>query len=315
VRILDSSGYALCVYAATAMLTGCGGNAGSVVIAIPGNGAGNVLPYQHTFKYTDPRQSFKVPTGVTKITVVARGAAGAGETGSCGAEYFGRGGRVYAVIPVRPGERLYVYVGGQGSYATGGLNAGGSPGSGNSFVGYGGGGASDVREGGHTLSDRILVAGGGGGQGRGSGAAYGGAGGGSIGGEGGSSVLLRVAVAAAPAAPRVRADRVGLVARGMRMGLPEARELWAREATAARAATIPAVMMETLVGPAAATTAAVAAVAAAPFLQASTADPAVAVAADHRTSSPAPQSSRRGKAGKMRLATGSSSLVGSERSI
>jgi hypothetical protein len=101
--------------------------------------------------------------------VVARGAAGAGQSGSYNGYYenFGRGGRVYAVIPVKPGEKLHVFVGGQGS-TTGGFNGGGNPGSTPQQRGatcYGGGGASDVRDGMHGLRDRIVVAAGGGGQG------------------------------------------------------------------------------------------------------------------------------------------------------
>ena len=70
------------------------------------------LPYHHTFKYTGTEQTFKVPAGVTSITVVARGAAGAG-VGEYG-NLSGFGGRVYAVIPVSPRERLHIYVGGAG---------------------------------------------------------------------------------------------------------------------------------------------------------------------------------------------------------
>jgi hypothetical protein len=123
---------------------------------------GDSFPYHKTFHYTGSKQSFKVPAGVKRIEVVARGAAGAGESG---ARFFGRGGRIYAIIPVHPEETLYIFVGGQGG-ARGGFNGGANPGrSLHSSVGHGGGGASDVREGGHSLRHRILVAAGGGGQG------------------------------------------------------------------------------------------------------------------------------------------------------
>ena len=77
------------------------------------------------------------------------------------------GGRVRAVIPVTPRERLVIYVGGDASGATAGFNGGGSgaPGGYITEHGYGGGGASDVREHGDRLWDRIVIAGGGGGDG------------------------------------------------------------------------------------------------------------------------------------------------------
>jgi hypothetical protein len=132
-----------------------------------------------TFYYTGAEQSFKVPSGVRSINVVADGAAGASKK-------YGRGGRTQAAIPVTPRETLYVFVGGQGSTQSGGFNGGGGvPSSG----GYGGGGASDVREGGDGLSDRILVAGAGGGAGAGGASGLpvwrGGAGGGPTGKHGG----------------------------------------------------------------------------------------------------------------------------------
>lgn len=76
----------------------------------------------------------------------------------------------------------YIYVGGQGG-AYGTNAAGGSNGGGNgaSSAGSGGGGASDIRIGGTALSNRVIVAGGGGGAGSG---ASGGAGGGETGGNG-----------------------------------------------------------------------------------------------------------------------------------
>jgi len=184
IKIVGLSRAALGMGLTAAMLAGCGGS--QPQIAAPGamaqsraiarktdRGGSWMLPTagppsKHTFKYTGTEQSFKVPNGVREVTVVVRGAAGAGYSGSSYGSYwshFGRGGRVYAVIPVRPRERLYVFVGGQGT-KTGGFNGGGRPGwSPHSLDGFGGGGASDVREGGHALRYRILVAAGGGGQG------------------------------------------------------------------------------------------------------------------------------------------------------
>lgn len=51
------------------------------------------------------------------ISVVARGAKGAGSP-------IVDGGRVHAIIPVTPGEKLVIYVGGDGSGTTGGFNGG-----------------------------------------------------------------------------------------------------------------------------------------------------------------------------------------------
>jgi hypothetical protein len=148
--------------ALAAMLASCGGSQPPINAQGGTSDNRNSFPYHKTFLFTGTQQSFKVPGSVTKLEVVARGAAGAGEPGE---SYFGRGGRVYAIIPVHPRETLYVFVGGQGS-ATGGFNGGGNAGTSPSFsYGYGGGGASDVREGGHPVDHRILIAAGGGGQG------------------------------------------------------------------------------------------------------------------------------------------------------
>jgi hypothetical protein len=177
---------ALCVSAASALLAGCGGPQ-APINAPTFRANGDVAPYQHTFTYTGGEQTFRVPTGVTQLTVVARGGAGARQTDSREA-VGGRGGRVFAIVPVRPGEKLYVYVGGAGGFNGGGFNGGANGGGtrGSYFSGYGGGGASDVREGGRKLADRIIVAGGGGGEG-GAGYGYPGGAGGKAGGLVGGS--------------------------------------------------------------------------------------------------------------------------------
>ncbi len=123
------------------------------------------------FQYTGAQQSFTVPSGVTKITVAADGASGAGST-------FrhmkgGKGGLVKATIPVTSGETLAIFVGGEGGKSSaiggrGGFNGGGNggvTGSESANGGNGGGGGSDVRENGTGLANRIVVAGGGGGAG------------------------------------------------------------------------------------------------------------------------------------------------------
>jgi hypothetical protein len=187
---------------AAAMLAGCGGSqppigatAQNYVIN------GTEAAHHKTFDYTGAKQSFTVPDGVTSITVVALGAAGftlyAGSNPSaCSRE---RGGRIFAVIPVTPNQRLTVYVGGVGLFTGGGFNGGGvgSPTSGD-WGGWGGG-ASDVRVSPGGVRDRIIVAGGGGGEGGGGDFGYGkvygcgGGGGGLVGGKGlhGAGVSIR----------------------------------------------------------------------------------------------------------------------------
>jgi hypothetical protein len=175
--------HVLGVCAAFAMLIGCGGRAGNGVV--PAGSIPNDLPGLHTFYYTGGAQDFRVPAGVTHIRVIARGGKGAGAT-------LVYPGRVRASIRVKPGERLVVYVGGDASGSTGGFNGGGTGGIGGYYCysvscsGFGGGGSSDIRAGGDELTERILVAAGGGGQGgnrSGQGGA-GGLGGASVGGAG-----------------------------------------------------------------------------------------------------------------------------------
>jgi hypothetical protein len=168
------------IVGAAALLSGCGSS-------MPMEGLSNVAAVNQvaksakTFHYTGREQTFLVPERVRQINVVMRGAAGGGVD-----DYLGRGGRVHGIIRVRPGEILFVFVGGQGNGAIGGFNGGGAPGAGPSGSnGYGGGGASDIRERDDTMKDRILVASGGGGQGDYGADGQGGAGGGATGGIGG----------------------------------------------------------------------------------------------------------------------------------
>lgn len=142
-----------------------------------------------TFHYTGKKQTFIVPAGVTQVTVVAHGGMGGGFNYYPSNASPGFPGRVYATIPVQPGDKLYVFVGGSGKH--GGFN-GGAPGGtseeGRYAAGYAGGGASDVRLGGDALKDRIIVAAGGGGAGAAVytyGYGYGGDGGGLFGKSGG----------------------------------------------------------------------------------------------------------------------------------
>jgi hypothetical protein len=189
VKSLDFRRYALCGSVTAAMLTGCGGYGSGGSSIVPVSGTQNATSKNHTFTYSGKKQSFIVPTNVTQLRVLAYGANGSSQYG----EHFGFGARISATIPVRPGERLIVFVGGNASGANGGFNGGENGGSDGCCDGQGGGGggggASDVRAGGATLADRIFVAAGGGGQGGQGGGdtegGHGGRGGGTHGGRGG----------------------------------------------------------------------------------------------------------------------------------
>ncbi|MBV9720162.1 MAG: hypothetical protein JOZ77_12655 [Candidatus Eremiobacteraeota bacterium] len=177
---------ALSISATALLLSACGGSTPPIGTLGAADNNVNSHPQQKTFLYTGTEQSFKVPASVTRIDVVARGASG-------GTQYYqdggGRGGRVHAIIPVVPGERLAVFVGGAASglnQTNGGFNGGGNGGGPyQCCTGTGGGGASDVRQHGDRPSNRVVVAGGGGGQGAGNGGGVGGSGGGPTGGSGG----------------------------------------------------------------------------------------------------------------------------------
>ena len=141
--------------------------------------------YKSQFDFTSSVQSFTVPAGVTSISVDAYGASGTTISSSRGGNGpIGKGGRVQANLKVTPGQVLKIYVGGAhhytGSYPSGGgpskyptipggWNGGGNGPSWNRIgVGFGGGGATDIRIGGTALANRVVVAGGGGGKGNGS---------------------------------------------------------------------------------------------------------------------------------------------------
>jgi len=125
-----------------------------------------------TFGFTGMAQTWIVPNGVTSVTIDARGAQG-GVTPWAPNSVYGEGGRMQTTITVTPGETLIIYVGGAGGSpdpinnvaGTGGYNGGGAGGIDNvdqNAPGPGGGGASDVRQGGNDLAHRVVVAGGGG---------------------------------------------------------------------------------------------------------------------------------------------------------
>ena len=157
-RSLDFGRSALCIGAAAALVAGCGGS--QAPTAPQTNRAVDAASGRNkqVFEYTGGEQTFAVPSGVRHLRIAASGAGGAGFD-----ETANSAGFVRATIPVTPGETLYVYVGGEGTIS-GGFNGGGNGGGCTIFC-YGGGGASDVRQGGDALADRVVVAGGSGGSG------------------------------------------------------------------------------------------------------------------------------------------------------
>jgi len=188
---------AVCIGATAILFSGCGGS--QPPIGAPGAMPQRAAHGTKTFNYTGAEQEFHVPRSVTQVSIIATGASGpTGKPYGYCQYYGGNGGVVKATIPVMSGEKLAILVGGEGTGAgsdcgsgsSGGFNGGGSGGAGiGNANGSGGGGASDVRELGNGLNDRVLVAGGGGGGGVTTGlygAGNGGAGGGKIGGHGGS---------------------------------------------------------------------------------------------------------------------------------
>ncbi len=122
-----------------------------------------------TLFYTGGEQNYIVPCGVTNLTIDAFGAKGAngisGGNNSIGG-VGGLGGHAQGNLTVSNGQTLSVFVGGQANGGLGGYNGGAiGGGAGPTITGGGGGGATDVRLGGNTIDNRILVAGGGGGGG------------------------------------------------------------------------------------------------------------------------------------------------------
>lgn len=118
-----------------------------------------------TFTFTGSMQTFTVPACVSQVTITAHGAQGSnGYASTSPAGIGGLGAIVTGTYPVSSGDVLNIFVGGAGTLTTGGFNGGGVN-AGNSSAG--GGGASDVRFNGIGLTDRIIVAGGGGAGGNG----------------------------------------------------------------------------------------------------------------------------------------------------
>jgi hypothetical protein len=76
----------------------------------------------------------------------------------------GKGGYIYANIPVIPKQSLYLFIGKMGGNSSkNGFGTGGFNGGGDGYNAGGGGGATDIRTDIKNLQSRIIVAGGGGG--------------------------------------------------------------------------------------------------------------------------------------------------------
>lgn len=140
------------------------------------------------FGYTGGVQTWVAPYTGT-ITLEVWGARGGYSSPSAAG---GKGGYAKGNINVTAGQTIYIYVGGAGgdnisvNGTGGGWNGGGNVGIKTSGHCGGGGGATDIRVGGTSLNNRVIVAGGGGGAGSGSLInCYGGYGGGVNGGDGG----------------------------------------------------------------------------------------------------------------------------------
>jgi len=120
---------------------------------------------QVTFNYTGSAQTYTVPSGITQISVVVKGAEGNGNANNNLSG--GLGGEVTGTMTVTPCEILQINVGGGGVNNTvnGGWNGGGAGGVGgcSQATGAGGGGASDIRVPPYALTNRMVVGGGGGG--------------------------------------------------------------------------------------------------------------------------------------------------------
>ena len=145
-----------------------------------------IAPVTETYQYTGEVVRWTMPYGASSATIDLYGAQGGGTGGRYNP---GKGGRATATISPAGGTVYWLRVGSAGGLNSGGFNGGGSASSwSEDFLGFGGGGATDLRSGNDTLAARVLVAGGGGGSGLQcsdpSVVGTGGAGGGTVGGSG-----------------------------------------------------------------------------------------------------------------------------------
>src|SRR5581483_4514866 len=173
-------------------------SAGASLSAVPASGQGPVsTPFT-----TPGTTTFTVPAGICSVTVDVRGAQGGdaigidstslankfqsqdgssqptdaqvaaaqARGGDIGAQdgtgAGGPGGEATATLTVTPGEVLTITVGEAGGDFGSSIPNGGAPDGGSGALGEangaGGGGSSDVRQGGTDLAHRVVVAGGGG---------------------------------------------------------------------------------------------------------------------------------------------------------
>lgn len=115
-------------------------------------------PQIFNFNFTGSVQTWTVPAGVTEIEVEMAGAQGGSNTNSQG----GYGAIIKGKMAVTPGQVLNLYVGQQPTSYTAAWPNGGSGGTSGSW-GRAGGGSTDIRIGGTALTNRVMVAGAGGG--------------------------------------------------------------------------------------------------------------------------------------------------------
>lgn len=106
------------------------------------------------FPYTGAAQTFTASI-TARIQLEVWGAEGGNRSSSA---YGGKGGYSKGQIDIGKSENIIVYVGGMGNSTAKGWNGGGTAGYPNVY----GGGATDIRKGGSSLTDRVIVAGGGG---------------------------------------------------------------------------------------------------------------------------------------------------------
>lgn len=126
----------------------------AVLIAIPPMALAR--DHRAVYNYTAGPQEFVVPDSVTSVTFDLRGgASGATCYQSMGGIVGGFGGRTIGTLLVTAGEILQINVGGADGVEFGGGGRG--------YGSSNGAGATDVRQGGTALTDRVLVAGGSGG--------------------------------------------------------------------------------------------------------------------------------------------------------
>lgn len=119
------------------------------------------LKGQNTYNYTGGVQSYIVPEKTYFLGFYVEGAGGGSDINN--KSYGGCGAIVSGYIGVNPGEKLYIFVGSTNGYNGGGKGTGGFITYNNPGSSRNGGGASDIRLNGTNLSNRIIVAGAGGG--------------------------------------------------------------------------------------------------------------------------------------------------------